>query len=770
MEDKKITMPAVALRGLTILPGMVQHFDISREKSVRAVETAMMGDQKVYLVTQRNPQQEVPTAADLYQMGTVSQIKQIVKMPNGILRVMVEGLERAALLTLFEDGQYLEAEIEDAPMQEEQLSDTVKEAMSRIVKEKLEEFGNANPKTVKDFIGSLLVITDLEPLLTQTANEFPWDFAVKQELLECDYVSHLYDRIVYYLMREIEILMIKRDYQGKVKEHIDKNQRDYILREELKVIREELGDDAGAEDADGYLEQLEKLNADKETKEKIKKEIQRFKGMPGGSQEANVLRTYIETVLEMPWKKTSRDNQDIIHAKKVLEEDHYGLEQVKDRVLEFLAVRALTKKGTSPILCLVGPPGTGKTSIARSVARALGKKYVRISLGGIHDEAEIRGHRKTYVGAMPGRIADAMRQAGVANPLMLLDEIDKVSADYRGDVSSALLEVLDGEQNGKFRDHYLEIPLDLSGVLFIATANDVSTIPRPLLDRMEVIEVSSYTENEKFHIAKKYLVPKQLERNGLTGEMLSFSDKALEKIIHNYTREAGVRNLERRIGELCRKAAREFFEKKRKSVHITEGNLQKYLGKEKITFENANEEDEVGIVRGLAWTSVGGDTLQIEVNVMPGDGKLQMTGQMGDVMKESAQIALTYVRSVADRYGVESKYFKEHDLHLHIPEGAVPKDGPSAGITMATAMLSAVTGKKVLASVAMTGEITLRGRVLPIGGLKEKTLAARMAHMKKVLVPDKNRPDMAEISKEITKGMEIVFVKTMDDVVREAFA
>ncbi|MFR5243407.1 MAG: endopeptidase La [Clostridium sp.] len=769
MEDKKITMPAVALRGLTILPGMVQHFDISREKSIRAIETAMMGNQKVYLVTQRHPEQETPAVADLYQMGTISQIKQLVKMPGGIIRVMVEGEKRAALFTLFEEGPYLEAEVEEAPMQEEQLTDTVKEAMSRIVKEKLEEFGNANPKAVKDFIGSLLVITDLEQLLTQTANEFPWDFAVKQEMLECDYWSHLYDRIVYYLMRELEILMIKRDYQGKVKEHIDKNQRDYILREELKVIREELGDDSGTEDADGYMEQLEKLNADKETKEKIKKEIQRFKGMPGGSQEANVLRTYIETVLEMPWKKVSRDNQDIIHAKEILEEDHYGLEKVKDRVLEFLAVRALTKKGTSPILCLVGPPGTGKTSIARSVARALGKKYVRISLGGIHDEAEIRGHRKTYVGAMPGRIADAMRQAGVANPLMLLDEIDKVSADYRGDVSSALLEVLDGEQNVKFRDHYLEIPLDLSGVLFIATANDASTIPRPLLDRMEVIEVSSYTENEKFHIAKKYLIPKQLERNGLTEEMLSFSDKALEKIIHNYTREAGVRNLERRIGEICRKAAREFLEKKKKTVHITEGNLQKYLGKEKITFENANEEDEVGIVRGLAWTSVGGDTLQIEVNVMPGDGKLQMTGQMGDVMKESAQIALTYVRSVADRYGVESRYFKEHDLHLHIPEGAVPKDGPSAGITMATAMLSAVTGKKVCASVAMTGEITLRGRVLPIGGLKEKTLAARMAHMKKVLVPDKNRPDMAEISKEITKGMEIVFVKTMDDVVREAF-
>ena len=769
MEDKKITMPAVALRGLTILPGMVQHFDISREKSIRAIETAMMGNQKVYLVTQRHPEQETPAVADLYQMGTISQIKQLVKMPGGIIRVMVEGEKRAALLTLFEEGPYLEAEVEEAPMQEEQLTDTVKEAMSRIVKEKLEEFGNANPKAVKDFIGSLLVITDLEQLLTQTANEFPWDFAVKQEMLECDYWSHLYDRIVYYLMRELEILMIKRDYQGKVKEHIDKNQRDYILREELKVIREELGDDSGTEDADGYMEQLEKLNADKETKEKIKKEIQRFKGMPGGSQEANVLRTYIETVLEMPWKKVSRDNQDIIHAKEILEEDHYGLEKVKDRVLEFLAVRALTKKGTSPILCLVGPPGTGKTSIARSVARALGKKYVRISLGGIHDEAEIRGHRKTYVGAMPGRIADAMRQAGVANPLMLLDEIDKVSADYRGDVSSALLEVLDGEQNGKFRDHYLEIPLDLSGVLFIATANDVSTIPRPLLDRMEVIEVSSYTENEKFHIAKKYLVPKQLERNGLTGEMLSFSDKALEKIIHNYTREAGVRNLERRIGEICRKAAREFLEKKRKSVHITEGNLQKYLGKEKITFENANEEDEVGIVRGLAWTSVGGDTLQIEVNVMPGDGKLQMTGQMGDVMKESAQIGISYIRSIAENYQIDAEFFKNNDIHIHIPEGAVPKDGPSAGITMATAMLSAITKIPVKANLAMTGEITLRGRVLPIGGLKEKLLAAKNAGITTVLVPKENKPDVEELEKEITDGLNIIFVSSMEEVIKEAF-
>ncbi len=770
MEEKIITLPAIALRGLTVLPEMIQHFDISREKSVSAVEYAMVGEQNVFLVTQRNPETEEPTADALYQIGTIARIKQLVKMPGGVIRVMVEGLKRAEIINLMEDGPHLLAEIEEAPMKEEPLSDTVKEAMARIVKDKLEEFGNLNPKTVKDFMGGLMVITDLNDLLVQTAGQFPWDYAVKQELLECEYVSHLYDRVVYYLMREIEILKIKKDYQSKVRAGIDKNQRDYVLREELKVIQGELGEEYSGSDADRYLEQLEKLNADKETKEKIKKEIMRFKAMPGGSQEANVLRTYIETVLELPWRKASRDNQDIGHAKTVLEEDHYGLEKVKERVLEYLAVRILTKKGTSPILCLVGPPGTGKTSIARSVARALNKKYVRISLGGVRDEAEIRGHRKTYVGSMPGRIAEAMRQAGVSNPLMLLDEIDKVSSDYKGDVSSALLEVLDGEQNVKFRDHYVEIPLDLSGVLFIATANTTQTIPGPLLDRMEVLEVSSYTENEKFHIAKNYLVAKQLERNGLDKEKLVISDRALEKIIHNYTREAGVRNLERRIGEICRKAAREFLEKEKTSIRVTENSLEKYLGKEKITFEDANEEDEVGIVRGLAWTSVGGDTLQIEVNVMPGTGKLQMTGQMGDVMKESAQIALTYVRSVSEVNGIEKDYFETHDIHLHIPEGAVPKDGPSAGITMAAAMLSAVTGRKVLASVAMTGELTLRGRVLPIGGLKEKTLAAKMAHMKKVLIPVKNRPDVEELSKEITRGLEIVYVKTMDDVIREAFA
>ena len=770
MDTMIMKMPAVALRGMVILPGMVAHFDVSRAKSIKAVEEAMMDEQKIFLVAQKDVEQENPDIEDLFKIGIIAEVKQVIKLQNNIVRILVEGKERAELSAFLENPDYLLAEIIRFDEEvDDGLPEEAKEAMLRSIQETFGKYVVVNPKMGKELQRQLSEITDLEKLMNQLANSLPVHFEEKQKILDAVSMTERYEVLMALLLKEIEIIAIKNDFQAKVKAHVDKNQKEYLLREQMKVIREELGEDNTESDADHFMDALGKIRADKEVKEKIKKEIQRFKGMPGGSQEANVLRTYIETVLEMPWKKVSRDNQDIIHAKEILEEDHYGLEKVKDRVLEFLAVRALTKKGTSPILCLVGPPGTGKTSIARSVARALGKKYVRISLGGIHDEAEIRGHRKTYVGAMPGRIADAMRQAGVANPLMLLDEIDKVSADYRGDVSSALLEVLDGEQNVKFRDHYLEIPLDLSGVLFIATANDASTIPRPLLDRMEVIEVSSYTENEKFHIAKKYLIPKQLERNGLTEEMLSFSDKALEKIIHNYTREAGVRNLERRIGEICRKAAREFLEKKKKTVHITEGNLQKYLGKEKITFENANEEDEVGIVRGLAWTSVGGDTLQIEVNVMPGDGKLQMTGQMGDVMKESAQIALTYVRSVADRYGVESRYFKEHDLHLHIPEGAVPKDGPSAGITMATAMLSAVTGKKVCASVAMTGEITLRGRVLLIGGLKEKTLAARMAHMKKVLVPDKNRPDMAEISKEITKGMEIVFVKTMDDVVREAF-
>ena len=767
MGEQVITMPVVALRGLTILPGMVLHFDINRPKSVAAVERAMVGDQKLFLVAQRHPEIVEPEQGDLFQAGTIAVVKQLVKLPGKVVRVLVEGLERAELLCLEAEGPAMMGEI--APIEsEEDLDNLTQEAMLRILKDKLEEYGRVNSKITKEILPNLLIITDLNEMLDQIAIQLPWDYTIRQTVLENSSLSARYEVVMHTLLTEMEIYRIKKEFQEKVKADIDQNQKEYILREQMKVIRQELGEDA-VSDADEYQKKLDALKADKEVKEKLYKEIERFRNMPAGSQEANVLRTYVETLLDLPWKKMSKDNDDIKHAEKILNEDHYGLEQVKERILEYLAVRALTKKGTSPIICLVGPPGTGKTSIARSVARALNKKYVRISLGGVRDEAEIRGHRKTYVGAMPGRIVEGMRQAGVSNPLMLLDEIDKVSSDYKGDTSSALLEVLDGEQNVKFRDHYVELPIDLSQVLFIATANTTQTIPGPLLDRMELIEVNSYTENEKFHIARDYLVSKQMERSGLKDSQITFSDKSLEKIIHNYTREAGVRNLERRIGDVCRKAARQFLEDKKKSIKITESNLEKYLGKEKVTFENANEEDEIGIVRGLAWTSVGGDTLQIEVNVIPGKGSLLMTGQLGDVMKESAQTALTYVRSVCPEYGIADDYFEKHDIHIHIPEGAVPKDGPSAGITMATAMLSAVTGKSGQAKVAMTGEITLRGRVLPIGGLKEKILAAKMAHIEKVLVPDKNRPDMAELSKEITNGLHIVYVKAMEDVVSEAF-
>lgn len=768
MEGTIITMPVIALRGLTVLPGMTVSFDVSRPKSITAVEKAMVTDQKVCLISQLNPEDKDPGIDDLYHIGTIVHVKQLVKMPGGIVRVMVEGIDRAELLAMDSEEPLLIGEIMVTPKRPMDVDYVTAEAMIRVLRDQMEEYGRQHPKFAKEMLPNLMVFSDLEELMRQIASELPWDYSVRQQYLEALDSAGRYEVLVRNLVNEVEISKIRREFQEKVKASIDKNQKDYILREQMKIIREELGEDP-VSDADEYEKQLKSLKADKEVKDKLQKEIDRFKGMPGGSQEANVLRTYIEILLELPWNKVSKDNHDLKHAEEILEEDHYGLEKVKERVMEYLAVRSLTKKGTSPILCLVGPPGTGKTSIARSVARALNKKYVRISLGGVRDEAEIRGHRKTYVGAMPGRLVDGLRQAGVSNPLMLLDEIDKVSSDYKGDTSSALLEVLDGEQNVKFRDHYVEVPINLSNVLFIATANTTQTIPGPLLDRMEVIEVNSYTENEKFHIAKNYLTGKQMERNGLTDSQLTISDGALKKIIHNYTREAGVRNLERRIGEVCRKAAREFLENKKQMIRVTESNLEKYLGKEKVTFEHANEEDEVGIVRGLAWTSVGGDTLQIEVNVMPGKGQLQLTGQMGDVMKESAQTALTYVRSVCPYYQVADDYFEKHDLHIHIPEGAVPKDGPSAGITMATAMLSAVTEHKVACKVAMTGEITLRGRVLPIGGLKEKILAAKMAHIKTVLVPDKNRPDIAELSKEITRGLRIVYVKNMKEVLEEAF-
>ena len=770
MEKERITMPAVALRGLTLMPGMIIHFDISRKQSIAAVEKAMVGDQRILLVGQIQADEPEISLENLHRIGTIGSVKQLAKLPGGVVRVMVEGLERAELVTVLEEEPGLFVEAEELGYESEDIGPIEREAMLRVLKDKLEEYQTVNGKSARDIVPELLAIEELEELLDQIAIQIPWDYRIRQELLECVYLTRRYERTVELLIMEMEVYKIKKDFQTKVKAGIDKNQKDYILREQMKVIRQELGEEEDSlSEADEYLKQLGQLRASAEVKDKLKKEIARFKNMPASSQEANVLRIYIETLLELPWKKMSKDNNDLKRAARILNEDHYGLEKVKDRVLEYLAVRTLTKKGDAPILCLVGPPGTGKTSIARSVARALDKEYVRISLGGVRDEAEIQGHRKTYVGAMPGRLVEGLKQAGVANPLMLLDEIDKVSSDYKGDTSAALLEVLDGEQNVRFRDHYVEVPIDLSEVLFIATANTTQTIPRPLLDRMDIIEVNSYTENEKFHIAKDYLVGKQLEKNGLTKKQLSISDSALEKIIRNYTREAGVRNLERRISDICRKSAREILENKKKSIRVTEHSLEKYLGKERVTYENANEEDQVGIVRGLAWTSVGGDTLQIEVNTMPGKGELMLTGQMGDVMKESARTALTYVRSVAMEYGVAEDYFEKHNIHIHIPEGAVPKDGPSAGITMATAMLSAVSGRLVSAKVAMTGEITLRGRALPIGGLKEKILAARMAGIKKVLVPEKNQPDIAELSREITKGLEIVFVKNMEDVLREAF-
>lgn len=764
-----LTMPVIALRGLTVLPGMMMHFDISRPKSIAAVEKAMVTDQVVCLITQKNVEDMDPNVDQLFHIGTIANVKQLVKMPGGIIRVMVEGMRRAELLSLDSFEPILIGEISAVEDEDEDLDRLTQEAMVRILKDRLESYGREYAKLKKEVLPNLLAIDELAELLNQIVIQLPWDYQVRQEILETRYLSYRYEVIVKNLSNEIEIARVKQELQSKVKANIDKNQREYILREQMKVIREELGEESPMTEADEYEKQTKSLKADREVKEKLVKEIDRFRNLPGGSQEANVLRTYIETLLELPWKKASKDNHDLKHAKAILEEDHYGLEQVKDRVLEYLAVRTLTKESGGSILCLVGPPGTGKTSIARSVARALGKQYVRISLGGVRDEAEIRGHRKTYVGAMPGRLVDGLKQAGVTNPLMLLDEIDKVSSDYKGDTSSALLEVLDGEQNVHFRDHYVEVPIDLSQVMFVATANTTQTIPGPLLDRMELIEVNSYTENEKFHIARNYLVNKQMERNGLMGDKLMISDNTLKKVIHNYTREAGVRNLERKIGDICRKAAREFLESSKSAIKVTERTLEKYLGKEKVTFEDANEEDQVGIVRGLAWTSVGGDTLQIEVNVMPGKGVLQLTGQMGDVMKESAQTALTYVRSVCPKYQVKDNYFEKHDIHIHIPEGAVPKDGPSAGITMATAMLSAVIDKKVSAKVAMTGEITLRGRVLPIGGLKEKILAAKMAHIQTVLVPGKNQADIAELSGEITRGLKIVYVSTMEDVQKAAF-
>lgn len=763
-----MNMPAVALRGLTILPGMIAHFDISRERSLRAVEEAMEQDQKIYLVTQRNVDSEDPTQEDLYQMGIVADIKQVVRLQNDVVRILVDGISRAALLGFTDNEKYLEAEICYCDSNADSLPEDLREAMLLGVREAFHRYAAVVGKISKELIRQIDQYEDLEKLIDYVTNNLPVSYEFKQQVLEAEDINDRYQVIVSLLLSQVEVISIKNELQKKVKVRVDKHQKEYVLREQLGVIREELGENADSE-ADEYEKKLSELDAPDYVKEKTKKEIKRFRNMSSSSSESTVERGYIETVLELPWNKMSVDNKDLDHAAQVLDDDHYGLKDVKERILEFLAVRNLTSKGESPIICLVGPPGTGKTSIARSIASALEKKYVRISLGGVRDEAEIRGHRKTYIGAMPGRIVNGLRQAGVSNPLMLLDEIDKVSSDYKGDTSAALLEVLDSEQNCRFRDHYIEMPVDLSEVLFIATANEVSGIPKPLLDRMELIEVSSYTENEKFHIAKEHLVEKQKSKNGIKKEQLTITDSALKDIIRLYTREAGVRSLERTIGKLCRKAAREIFKDSEAAVKVTKTNLKTYLGNPKYSPEKKNDHAEVGIVRGLAWTSVGGVTLEVEVNVLPGKGELVLTGKLGDVMKESAQAALSYVRSISEGYGIDAEFYTKHDIHIHIPEGAVPKDGPSAGITMATAMLSAITDRAVRADVAMTGEITLRGRVLPIGGLKEKLLAAKVIGIKTVCIPKDNEKDLEEISKEITDGMEIVPVERFSQVEKIAF-
>ena len=770
MKQPISILPAIALRGTTILPDMIVHFDVSRERSIKAIEAAMLHDQKIFLVTQKDPEVEKPELSELYQVGTVAYIKQVVKLPHDLLRVLVEGIERAELLGLEQEEPFLKAETALFEPDGARYTKSLKEAMFRSIQELFQRYCMESGKISKDLAAQIMNITELEELISQIAVNVPLTYQNKQKILEAVSLENQYEVLAAILNNEIEVLQIGHDLQRKLKARVDKNQRDYILREQLKLIREELGEENTADTAEEYRQKAEALDAPQEVKDKLNKEIDRFKSMNNAAAESSVLSTYIETLLGLPWNKKSEDSTDLKEAWKILEEGHYGLKDVKERIMEFLAVRKLTSGGKSPILCLVGPPGTGKTSIAKSVAEALHKKYVRICLGGVRDEAEIRGHRKTYVGAMPGRITAALSQAGVSNPLMLLDEIDKTSSDYKGDTSAALLEVLDPEQNNHFNDHYVEVPQDLSEVLFIATANDMDGIPRPLLDRMEVIEISGYTENEKEHIAKDHLIPKQLEVNGIPEGKLKIQTPALRKIITLYTREAGVRGLERKIGQICRKAAREIMENDQKKVTVNSKNLENYLGKARYSYLMANKRDEVGIARGLAWTQVGGDTLQIEVNVMPGKGELVLTGQLGDVMKESAQAGISYIRSVADKYGIAPEFFQENDIHVHIPEGAVPKDGPSAGITMATAMLSAIIGREVRADVAMTGEITLRGHVLPIGGLKEKLLAAKYAKIKQVLVPKDNKPDIQEMDAEILDGLKISFVDNMNEVLHEALA
>lgn len=769
MPDEMLNLPVIPLRGLTILPGTTVHFDVSRKQSIAAANEAVTTGEKLFVVTQKDPVVDTPGFDDVYKVGTVVEVKQLNKMPDRIVRVMVEAKERGIIHSYNEENSCIKGDIEIIKEPDEKITQVREIALLRELKDELALYDGINHELTPVGIKNIDNQESLSGTMLQIIMRIRMDFKTKQKYLEANTLLERYEVILSFFRIENEISQVKAEIIEKVKANIDKNQREHILREQMKVIRDELGENDAMSDIDEMVEKTKKLNADDEIKEKILKEIKRLRMSAGNPADSNVLRNYIETMLDMPWNNCTEENQNVEDAQAILNRDHYGLTDVKERMLEFLSVRVLTKnKGESPIVCLVGPPGTGKTSIAHSIAEALNKKYVRICLGGVTDESEIRGHRKTYVGAMPGRIATAIRQANTANPLILLDEIDKLGQSIHGDPAAAMLEVLDSEQNSKFRDNYLEVPLDLSKVMFIATANDLSTVPRPLLDRMEIVEVSSYTDNEKFHIAKEHLIQKELEQNGLKRSQLTISDEAINKIIKYYTKEAGVRSLDRTIAKICRKAAKIIVGKEKKSIKVTSKNITKYLGKEKFRQDEANEKNEIGIVRGLAWTSVGGDTLQIEVNTMPGKGILVLTGNLGDVMKESAQIALSYAKSVAKEYGVDSKFFKENDIHMHIPEGAVPKDGPSAGITMSTAIVSAIANIPVDRYLAMTGEVTLRGKVLPIGGLKEKLLAAKDAGMKKVLVPVKNKTDVEEFSTEITDGLKIVYVSEMTEVLKQA--
>lgn len=764
-------IPLIPLRGTVILPGVLTHIDLNRKKSVAALENASKNGNRLFLVAQRQIDTENPQMEDLYQMGCIASIKQVITLQNKILRVFVQGESRGRLLSIDPaQNKFLLAEAEVQFLQRnDKIEKEEEQARIRILKELMAQYLMFQPNVPQIVPVTMTESFNLSELIQVCMNHFPFYYQIRQEFLEEYEEDKLYEVLIKHLSEEVNVLRIQTELKTKLKKKMDKHQKDYMLREQLQLIKKELGEDEDISDAEGFAAELQNLDANDSVKEKIQKEIKRFKGVSASSSESAVQRAYIETLLELPWNKATKDNKDIRHAEKILNRDHYGLQKVKERILEFLAVRSLTKEGESPIICLVGPPGTGKTSIVKSVAQALEKEYVRICLGGVRDEAEIRGHRRTYVGAMPGRIAMALKDAGVNNPLILLDEIDKLNSDYKGDPSSALLEVLDAKQNYAFRDHYVEIPLDLSNVLFLATANSVSDIPRPLLDRMEIIELYSYTQQEKYQIAKCHLWKKALKNHGLTSRNISITQNGLNDLIARYTREAGVRELERKIGELCRKVAMQVVKGEKATVRITEKNLEQYLGKPKYSLDKKNEQDAVGIVRGLAWTAVGGDTLQIEVNIMPGKGSIELTGRLGDVMKESAATGISYIRSVAQQYKISPDFFKKKDIHIHIPEGAVPKDGPSAGITMATAVLSAITEIPVFANLAMTGEITLRGRVLPIGGVKEKILAAKIAGITKVIIPGENEGDVVALEPEITEGMEVVYVANMEEVIKTAF-